>query len=56
MKNDLLIITFLCITAIGLIIIGDVHEELIILPIVPLFVCLYMFYNDDWHNDSGAVG
>ena len=56
MKTDLLIIIFLCITAIGLIIIGDVYEELIILPIIPLFVCLYMFYDDNWHNNSGAVG
>ena len=55
-KNTILLIMFICLVYIALIIIGNAPKELALLPIIPLHICTYLLYHDDWHNDSGAVG
>ena len=56
MNTNISLFIFICLVSIVLIIIGNAPEELVLLPIIPLFICTYLLYHDDWHNDSGVVG
>ena len=57
MNINIFLIMFICLVSIALIIIGNApNKEFVLLPIIPLYICTYLLYHDDWHNDSGAVG